>query len=306
MHVTDYYGIPKPVPFLDVDVTKDKPMFVDPRAIRLSRQPQPFAGQAVNCMETFFHAISSCVVTGQPADARRGLDLLQHFEEPWETRLGYAEEGFSGHGGADEVGEWIWQAMKTDARALVDVGILTQIEDLPLFVEGVAEDITSDLTTRVIFEPLAAFTADMLARYPQFTAGNHEKQKVARQVWDPVAAKWTTADVELPIADGKALLLVPRGWARPTLLMNAGRFYDTSLLSYAQSEQSSITPNRRVLKPTKDALRKQEALTRGRATILKVTLRAYDNGEDLLRVFKSFVDSRYEPVPDARIARKLR
>ena len=90
-------------------------------------------------------------------------DLLQHFEEPRETRLGYAAAGFSGHGGAAEVGTWIWEALTTELEALLRVGILTQIEDLPLFVEGLAEDITSDLTTRIIFEPLSKFTASMVA-----------------------------------------------------------------------------------------------------------------------------------------------
>ena len=33
--------------------------------------------------------------------------------------------------------------------------------------------------------------------------------------------------VSLPVADGKTLLLVPTGWARPTLLMSAGRYYGT-------------------------------------------------------------------------------
>lgn len=118
--------------------------------------------------------------------------------------------------------------------------------------------------------------------------------------------EWATADVELPVADGKELLLVPRDWARPILLMHAGRFYDKSVLDYAQFEQSSVTSSGKVLQPTKDVLREQQDLARGRATILKVTLRAHHNGEDLLRLFKSFVDKKYETVPDARIARKLK
>lgn len=164
MQVTEHYRIPRPVPFLDVDVGMDKPMFVDPRSIRLARSPQPFAADAVTCMETFFREVARCVVSQRPADRNRGLDLLQHFEEPWETRLGLAAAGFAGHGGADDVGAEIWGSLSTDVRMLVDVGILTQIEDIPLFVEGVAEDITSDLTTRIVFEPLARFTADMAYR----------------------------------------------------------------------------------------------------------------------------------------------
>ncbi|NKT56397.1 hypothetical protein GS896_27950 [Rhodococcus hoagii] len=73
-----------------------------------------------------------------------------------------AKSGFSGHGGAEDVGSWIWQALNNDIYALIAVGKLKQIEDLPLFIEGIDKDITSDITTRIIFEALADFTAHMI------------------------------------------------------------------------------------------------------------------------------------------------
>ncbi len=311
MHVTDYYSIPKPVPFLDVDVFDDKLMFVDPRAIRLSKDPQPFAGDAVNCMESFFHEIAAHALSARPADQRRGLELLQRFEEPWETRLGLAAKGFQGHGGAADVGEWIWKAFTTDARMFVDVGILTQVEDIALFVEGIAEDITSDLTTRIVFKPLADFTAQMLSQYPHFTGAGNKVKTVTRQVWDFQARLWTEVDLDLPVAQDrtgreKPLVLVPRDWARGTLLMNSGRFYDKSVLDYAQAEQTVFTQAGKALKPRKEDLAAQEALARGRETIMEVVHRAHQKGENLVNLFKSFVDERYEPLTDETIDRKLR
>lgn len=303
--VTKHYDIPRPVPFLDVDVSIDKPMFVDPHAIRLASSPQPFAADAVTCMETFFREVARCVVSQRPADHDRGLKLLQRFEEPWETRLGLAAAGFAGHGGAEDVGAGIWRSLSNDVRVLVDVGILTQIEEIPLFVDGVAEDITSDLTTRIIFEPLARFTADMVARYPQFTAGTHTTRTVTRQVWNPTSKGWTTAQVELPVADGKELLLVPRDWARPTLLMSAGRFYETSVLSHVQTERAVRATNGRLLKPRKEDLQREQDLARSRATILKVVMRAYDGQVNVLDDFRAFVNSKWERLDDDLIQRKL-
>lgn len=311
MHVTEYYNIPKPVPFLDVDVFDDKPMFVDPRAIRLSKDPQPFASDAVTCLESFFHEIAACALSTRSADRRRGLELLQRFEEPWETRLGLAASGIQGHGGAGDVGQWIWDAFTTDARMFVDVGILTQVEDIPLFVEGVAADITSDLTTRIVFKPLADFTAHVLSQYPQFTAAGHRVETVPRQVWDCQANAWTEVDMDLPVVQDrqgreKPLLLIPQHWARGTLLMSSGRFYETSVLGYAQAEQTVYTEAGKALKPRKEDLAEQEALARGRETIMEVVLRAHQKGENLVKVFKSFVDKRYEPLSDETIDRKLR
>ena len=305
-HVTDYYGIPEPVPFLNVDVDHDKPMFVDPRSVRLQAGPAPYVDQANHNTRTFFHEIARCALSSNAADQRRGLDLLQHFEEPRETRLGYAAAGFSGHGGAAEVGTWIWEALTTELEALLRVGILTQIEDLPLFVEGLAEDITSDLTTRIIFEPLSKFTASMVAAYPQFTANGHTTVEVERQVWDSTRLQWTTKEVVLPDANGHPLLLVPRDWARPSLLMSAGRYYETKVLGYAQLEQAVVSRDTgRLIKTPKPQLAQQDGLGRGRGTNLAVTERAQAENEDLVATFKAYVDNKYEPVPDDRIEGKL-
>lgn len=93
---------------------------------------------------------------------------------------------------------------------------------------------------------------------------------------------------------GREILLVPEGWARPTLLMSAGRFYETSVLSFAQLEQAVLMSDGKLLKTPKDRLKKQPALGRGRKTNLRVTLRAFESEQDLLASFKAFVAMRFE------------
>lgn len=291
--VTTHYGIPDPVPFVDVDITADNRMFLDPHAIRLAHGPLPFARDAIDCADSFLNEVIACILSGSIPDMHRGKNLLQHFAEPWETRLGMSEAGYYGHGGADGIGTLIWETMLGDVEALVRLLILKQLEDLPLFVEGVDRDITSDVTTRIVFAPLGRLTESMVAKYPQFTAGTHEVKTVERQVWNPGAREWDVAQFDLPVADGKPLLLVPAGWARPTLLMSAGRFYETAVLSYAQLEQAVRTKKGKLLKTPKDKLKEQSGLGRGRGTNLRVTLRAFDHQDDLLAEFKAFVASQY-------------
>ncbi|MFE3455968.1 hypothetical protein ACFXKD_00370 [Nocardiopsis aegyptia] len=292
--ITTHYGIPDPVPFLDVEVTADNRFYVDPHVIRLLKTPQPFAEQALECVDTFFQEVTSSVIEGTSSARQRGQGLLQRFVEPWETRLGMAAEGFHGHGGAELVGTWIWQALNNDVEALVRVGVLRQLEDVPLFVEGVDRDITSDITTRLIFEPLARFTAAMIDLYPQFTNAGHEVDTYRRQVWDPIAREWSEADTALPTVGGKPLLLVPKGWARSTLLMSSGRYYETTVLSFAQLEQAVRGSDGKLLTTPKDRLKAQPGLGRGRLTNLSVTLRAFENEQDLLAGFKAFVASRFD------------
>lgn len=289
--ITTHYGIINPVPFEDLDVACDNKVFIDPHAIRLSKTPVPFVTDAVAALDNFFDTVSRDAMSSSPADHRHGLDLLQHFEEPWETRMGMSLSGFSGRGGSIDVGSWIWGALQNDISALLRVGVLKHLEELPLFVNGIGRDITSDITTRIVFAPLADFTASMVSAYPEFTTRGHSTRSVERQVWDSMGMKWEMKYVELPIVHGKPLLLVPKGWAGKRLLMSADRYYETQVLSFAQSEQASIV-NGKILKVKKDLLRKQPALARGRNTNTVVTLRAEGAGRDILSEFRRFVDER--------------
>ncbi|MGO4614911.1 hypothetical protein AB4305_01070 [Nocardia sp. 2YAB30] len=99
------------------------------------------------------------------------------------------------------------------------------MEDLPLFVEGIDKDITSDIATRVTFEALANFTDHMVERYPQFSRLGHHTETARCQAWDVGTRDWMVKPFRLPIAAGRPLLLVPRGWVRPNLLMSANRYY---------------------------------------------------------------------------------
>lgn len=290
--VCDYYGITGHVPFLNVDAYVDNRMYVDPFKIRMRLGPTTFADAANVCTSSFFNEITSSVISGNPAKRARGLDLLQHFEEPRETRLGMSKFGCDGHGGADGVGEAIWSVLNGDASVLVNVGVLHQIEDIPLFVPGVGNDITSDLVTRIIFGPLADFTSDCVASFPQLAGGTGLK-KFDRQTWDPIAARWTMKKVTLPTVDHRPLLLVPTEWATTNLLLNATRLYDTALLSHVQDERAVVTEKGKVLKTPKDRLRQDPGLARSYDTIIRIVVEAYGKNSDIVAKFKAWAEMRF-------------
>lgn len=299
--VRNHYQITGPVPFTDVDVSKDNRLFLDPHAIRLSHAPEPFASEALRCADTFFEEITRCVLSTSPVDRAHGLDLLQHFCEPWESRLGMSKFGFSGHGGADDIGQVIWDTLTTDLDAFVRVGLLRQLEDIALFVDGVDRDITSDIATRIMFKPLADFTADQVNRFAEFTVGDHIVETYSKQAWDPDRLRWNDATrVTLPVVNGKPLLLVPDGWARRTLLLAAPRFWGTTVLGFAQLERAVTLANGKQLLTQKDVLGKQPGLTRGRATIRRVTAEALHKDHDLVAAHKRFVARQWARANTAR------
>ncbi|MFE1595074.1 hypothetical protein [Nocardia sp. NPDC058705] len=300
--IKDHYGIHGQVPFIDVELTVDNQVYVDPHRIRLMGTPQPFADDACRAMDTFATEVARCVLSYRAADHRRGRDLLQHFNEPRETRLGMSAAGINGHGGAKVLGAAIWDSLAgPDLRPLLEIGILRKLEAVPVYVEGIGSDITSDLTTRIIFAALAAFTAEMVATYPEFRRHPEGMTRVQRPVWDEVNLRWRDEYFELPVAEGRPLVLVPEGWAENTLLMSHSRFFDVEVLSWAQNEQAFIRAGK-VLKTPKNVLRLQPGLTRGRNTSIAVTMRAFRNSQvNLFDHFGDFVDEKYEP-PHGRAA----
>lgn len=291
--ITSRYGISSAVPFLDVELDTDNELFLDPHRVRLQNTPSPFAQQALNCVDSFLTTVCDAILGSDPVEKERVKKLLDRFSEPKETRLGLARTGFNGHGGSEDVGARIWETLTTDIKALLRIGVIKHLEELPLVVHGIDRDLTSDITTRMMFGPLSDFTASMITAFPEFTAKGELTRTVARQVWDPESRSWTDRDVLLPVVDDAPLLLVPKGWADRRLLMTAGRFYDKSVLDYIQLAQA-FRVGGRVQYPTKKSLAKQPGIGRGRHTNRVVTLRAYDKGSDLLALFRSFVDERYE------------
>jgi len=288
--ITQVYDITGPVPFFDAEVTTDNRWFVDPYAVRIARGPEPFVAEANACTSSFFDALAGCIVASAGSRAHAdGLLMLQRFAEPRETRLGMARRGFDGHGGAAKIGFDIWTALTTEVEALVEVAVLGQIEHIPLFVHGVDRDITSDLTTRIIYRPLADFTMAMVEQYPEFRAASHGVRQVERQVWDAARSTWATQVMELPTVDGKPLLLVPKDWVRQHLLMSATRFYETTILTHAQL-QRAVRLHDKVLKTPKSELKRNPDLGRGRGTILRVTSQARHDGLDLVAEFTRFVN----------------
>lgn len=295
--ISDFYGITGSLPFVDVDINIDNLLYVDPHAVRLSKNPRPFAADAVRSMDSFIDQVTGDILSSSVVANRHGEDLLQHFTEPWETRLGMAAKGFSGHGGAAAIGTMIADTLRTDARAVLEIGALKRLERLPLFVEGIDKDITSDITTRIIFQPLAAFTVQVVADFPQFTAGSHRVERFRRQFWNLSTLEWDEIEVSLPVADGKPLLLVPAGWARGALLMSARRYYGKSVLGYVQDEEAYVGGDGKPIKSNKDELRARPSLKpRGRKTNIDVTVRADANGEDLPGEFTTYVDGKWTDV----------
>lgn len=285
--LSNYYGLTGTLPFIDVDIDDDNTIFVDPLAIRLSSGPSPYRVEALQCMDSFMDRVTTLITKGTAKSLEEARKLLGSFKEPWETRLGYAQAGYFGHGGASHLGDELWNELKTNLLALVQVGMLRQIERIPSFVKGVAADVTSDLTTRIIYASLVHFTTDMMALYPALRVG--VKTHLAR-LWDVSTNRWVEREVSLPAPNGTPVLLVPVGWARRNHLMTASRYCGVTVLGHVQRREAVFSKQtKRWIRTPKDQLKKREDLKDVVPTNIRVTLEAHAEGRNLPAEYETYI-----------------
>lgn len=286
MQLTDFFGISGRVPFVNVHVENDSKLFVDPCAVRMFAGHVKQGALAVACLDTFFAELRESKL-----ESPRAEELLGSFREPWETRMGLSVAGSYGRGGAADTGLKILNELRTNSYAYFELAILKRLEHLPIFIEGVGDDITSDITTRIIFNALVDFTNEMMILYPQL---RRETKKAMKQVWNPDGGDWEEKEVLLPVAGDKELLLVPREWAQPNLLMSYSGYSYKIVFDLYQVERTRLLADGRLDKPNKVDLLKDKSLPRGCKTNREVTVRLLEEqGRDGVVEYETRIVENY-------------
>jgi hypothetical protein len=173
---------------------------------------------------------------------------------------------------------------------LFRVGVIKRLEELPLFIDGIDRDITSDITTRIIFDVLAQFTLDCSAQFPKLLS--HGTSKFKKYVWISEQSSWQELEYEVPAIEGAPLILVPRGWSRRQLMADADKYYRMGPIEYVQRKQSRYDGKGKLLKPTKKSLLKQRN-GKIRDISIKTTMEAIKDNSDLVNAFWAYVDDYY-------------
>lgn len=259
MRVSQFYDLAvgqDALDFVDVDVTGDDPLFVDPRALRTLHTP--WANECVTLVQDFFGVILELIRTERHDEA---LHLLRHLREPNETHLGMSQGEAHGRALGPRSAETLWRALvESDA---MQSGLLEDLEDTALMLDGISFDIVSDITTNIIREPLIRFT--------QSQAGIHgiEMEQVdSGPLWDPSQGQWTQEFVELPTPNKRRLLLVPKVIVRKKLHYEPHDYFSNYVLTYLMEQE--ISANSELVKLLKD----------GTPTVTKKALRAkYGSGK---------------------------
>lgn len=290
MRVSQKYKLGRTQPtldFVDVDVRGDATVFVDPRALRLL--PSKWGDECVALVQSFFKTVLHLIDSGEHRQAR---SLLQVLREPNETHLGLSRGRARGRAIGHESAHDVWEALsKSEA---VKSGLLEDLEDTILMIEGVASDIVSDITTNIIREPLIQYT-QQVARYyeipliPAVDSG---------PLWDPGQLRWYSELVALPVTKWGKLLLVPKVIVRRRMDYDVDEYYRYYLLEHLQ--QVELRANTELVHLLKDGRARvtKKALAEkygtGKAAIVRET-RKYP---EILERYRQAKRQHYQPPLD--------
>ena len=222
--VSDFYNLNRSqgdLDFVDVDIYGDVPVFLDPRALRLL--PTQWADHCVSLLQDFFTVVLGHIQAGRDQAAR---SLLAALREPNETHLGLSKGRSQGRALGRTSASHVWEALAKSSAARS--GLLVDLEDTVLLVEGISSDIVSDMATNIVRGPLIEYTQDVCRQFgiplvPGVASG---------PLWNPQTGRWDQALVELPKPPSGRLLLIPKVIVRYKLDYDVGEYYRHFLLEH--------------------------------------------------------------------------
>jgi hypothetical protein len=211
--------------FVDVDLSTDTPLFLDPYAIQIRHDE--WSDRCGDHIRSFFNRLLDLLRAG---DLVRADHLLSHLHEPNETFLGVSAARPSGRGVGRHKASLLVTAMQR-SRAF-QTGLLTDISEAELFIHGVGRDTISDLTTNVVRGLLAEYTRDQCRLHGIDT---HSVGSLG-PAWNTSSGDWEARYFELPLFQNKPVLLVPNFSVRYTLSLDSQEFWNHHMIEFLREE----------------------------------------------------------------------
>ena len=212
--------------FVDVSPDIDTPLFIDPFAISMKND-----AWSENChrhITHFFQTALDCIRAGEGPKARA---LLNGLSEPNETCLGLSRGKPAGRGVSGKQALDLYDSLSSSQAA--DSGILAELAECDLFVEGIGKDKISDITTNIIRRLLIEYTQSQCALHGIALTGEYPSGRY----WDIDSQSWKSSYEQQPVIDGKRIILVPKYSVRRSLSLEAQEYYSHHILNFIQEEE---------------------------------------------------------------------
>jgi hypothetical protein len=212
------------IDFVDVHLNGDTPLFLDPYFLGLRKDA--WSSSCTRTIRSFFEKFLDLLRAGNEDAA---FQLFLHLNEPGETFLGMSKGRSQGRGVGDGDAEKIFESLKQSKA--VQSGIVEDLEDCRLFVEGIDKDKTSDMTTNIIRKHLIEYTQ---AQCRNYNIALHNAP--SGFMWDRETKQWVTAFTEMLIVNNKKVLMVPKAVVSYSAAYTPQQYHQHFILNFLQNE----------------------------------------------------------------------
>ena len=211
--------------FVDIDTERDIPLFIDSNLIR--KYDSEFNAKFVETMDSFFSYLINTLSNNWDEQAKY---LCSHLSEINETHLGLSKGISKGKGVGQISAEKMFNALK-NSKAIED-GVLQNIEDLRVLVNGFDKDMLSDMLTNILKKHLLEYTINQC---------NLLNIELTHNVpsgffWNEKTLKWENEYMDRLIIDDKPVLLVPKKIVNYTLEGSSSQYRQHFVLNFLQDE----------------------------------------------------------------------
>lgn len=217
------------IDFIDIDLDNDTPLFIDPHF--LATRADSWSRDATRSIRSFFRHFLTLVRSAQKDKA---LELFLFLREPNETRLGLSKGRSQGRGVGEEDARKIFNSLLS-SRA-VQSGLVEDIEDCRIFVEGIDRDKVSDMATNIIRKQLIAYTQKQCRLWDVLLTSDVP----SGMTWNRAEKRWDETLTDMLVIGTRRLLLVPKSIVAYNLGYTPQRYHQHFILNYLQSYHLSI------------------------------------------------------------------
>ncbi|RZJ47799.1 MAG: hypothetical protein EOO44_21950, partial [Flavobacterium sp.] len=214
---------------------------------------------ASKTIKSFFQTALNLITDNNVVEARK---LFDHLEEPNSTCLGVSRGIPRGRGVGKSFSNDIFNNILNSEASRT--GLIENIEDNILFIDGFGKDMLSDMTTNIIRKNLIEYTQSQCNLHGiPLTDG-----VASGYYWNMNAMHWEQVYTKQLVINGRIILLVSKGIASFSKMYTSENFYNHFVLNFMQGEEirikSSLVQFRKNGTPfvTKDSLKEQNPLTK--------------------------------------------
>lgn len=232
MTISDIFKLNKSQPeldFVNIDVNRDTPLFLDP--FFLSIRTDFWSLEATRTIKNYFQTVIDLIKQGKLNEAKR---LFVHLHEPNSTCLGVSKGEPQGRGvGSGNTDDIFDSIINSEA---IKTGLVEDLEDNILFVDGFGKDKLSDMTTNIIRKHLIDYTISQcdLHKIPL------QEDMPTGFFWNRNTVRWDQETSKALIIGERRILLVPKGVVSYSKEYVHTKYYQHFVLNFMQNEHLNM------------------------------------------------------------------